>query len=416
MTESIPAKNHWYSPTADVIRTGFKQFKGFIKGQKSGREKGRSNSQPNERPVSAAPSLKQTTPEHTSTPRSDPTQLDAPAPASLSDDVPFPEPTHCLPPVLPLPVQAPLSKSPGAVLGSTDTVLEPDLTNNTVVHNSKPLVTEAHSIKKAIVCTSFKRMVNAEPSDGDIIMVLMGATGVGKTTFINSFDTENYSLAQVGHHDLDAGTKDLGFFKIILGGEDGQKAQNLILVDTPGFDDPTRSDADVLTCIASYLQTTYKQKKYLAGLIYLHRITDIRFDSGGANSMNIFRKLYGNDRYDRLALVTTMWNDVPPGQMPRYEAKEEELKNSTAWGTFLNRANPAMVARFDASNEATKAGAMDVVTSIIRNSLSINDDLKLRLQRELVDQGLKLPRTAAGRAAFSLVETAKFYLKEVTSS
>ncbi|KAF9044080.1 hypothetical protein BJ165DRAFT_1404940 [Panaeolus papilionaceus] len=120
MTESIPARKHWYSPTADVIRTSFKQLKGFIKGKKPGQEKGQSNSQPYERPiVSAAPSLEQNIPEHISTPRSDPTQLDAPAAASRSDEVPSPEPTHCLPQVLPLPVQA-VILSPSLLKGFID--------------------------------------------------------------------------------------------------------------------------------------------------------------------------------------------------------------------------------------------------------------------------------------------------------
>lgn len=31
------------------------------------------------------------------------------------------------------------------------------------------------------------------------------------------------------------------------------KSQRIVMVDTPGFDDTTRSDSDVLTIIASYL-------------------------------------------------------------------------------------------------------------------------------------------------------------------
>ena len=48
------------------------------------------------------------------------------------------------------------------------------------------------------------------------------------------------------------------------------------LIDTPGFDDTTRSDVDILMEVAFFLATTYNNEIKMDGIIYLHRIMDVR--------------------------------------------------------------------------------------------------------------------------------------------
>ena len=69
--------------------------------------------------------------------------------------------------------------------------------------------------------------------------------------FINSFKS-SYSLSEGGHHDLDAGTRDVRIVTVNLK-DTGEK---LVLVDTPGFDDSNRPNSVILTCIANYLEKT----------------------------------------------------------------------------------------------------------------------------------------------------------------
>lgn len=156
----------------------------------------------------------------------------------------------------------------------------------------------------------------------------------------------------------------------------------------------------------------YKEGRLLNGLIYLHRITDIRFDAGASTTLSVFRKLYGVDGYERLALVTTMWNDVRDTRRNEYEMKENELK-TIHWGTFLQRqANEAaLVARFDSTSSlAAKETALGIITELLKQSIN-RPELRTQLQRELVDKNISLPRTEAGKAVFTLAETAKFYLQ-----
>jgi predicted GTPase len=48
------------------------------------------------------------------------------------------------------------------------------------------------------------------------------------------------------------GTQDIEKVDCIVGG------QNVTLVDTPGFDDSKRSDTEILSLIAQWLQTSYR--------------------------------------------------------------------------------------------------------------------------------------------------------------
>ena len=45
------------------------------------------------------------------------------------------------------------------------------------------------------------------------------------------------------------------------------------LIDSPGFDDGTLNDAEVLSKIVTYVNTIYKLKHRIAGFLYLHDIT-----------------------------------------------------------------------------------------------------------------------------------------------
>jgi hypothetical protein len=54
--------------------------------------------------------------------------------------------------------------------------------------------------------------------------------------------------------------------------------QDVILADTPGFDDIGVSDTEILTRIADWIKDIYDEGSLLSGIIYLHRISDPRMD------------------------------------------------------------------------------------------------------------------------------------------
>ena len=116
------------------------------------------------------------------------------------------------------------------------------------------------------------------------------------------------------------------------------------LIDIPGFDDTSKSDADILKIISAFLATTYvhtyvhsfsilwielvdryKRESRLSGIIYLHSISDKRFTGVAGRNFNIFRKLCGDAALANVVLVTNMWGEVSPEVG---EARESELSGN----------------------------------------------------------------------------------------
>lgn len=87
--------------------------------------------------------------------------------------------------------------------------------------------------------------------------------------------------------------------------------QNIWLIDTPGFDDTSKANAKVLREIASSMCTFWDDKCLsIGGLIYVHRITDIRMSGSSLKSIRIFEALCGEGCFDAVTVVTTMWDDL----------------------------------------------------------------------------------------------------------
>jgi len=68
----------------------------------------------------------------------------------------------------------------------------------------------------------------------------------------------------------------------------------LVLVDTPGFDDTNKSDLEILQMISNWLQNVYEKRIKLAGIIYLHRITDNRMAGTPHRNLRMFGQLCGD--------------------------------------------------------------------------------------------------------------------------
>lgn len=82
--------------------------------------------------------------------------------------------------------------------------------------------------------------------------------------------------------------------------------RTVYLIDTPGFDDTNRSDTQVLTEIATWLGDSYRSKVLLHGIIYLHRITDVRMSGSARRNLLMFKHLCGDEYLKKVILVTTM--------------------------------------------------------------------------------------------------------------
>lgn len=116
----------------------------------------------------------------------------------------------------------------------------------------------------------------------------------------------------------------------------GRKGRNVILIDTPGFDDEKLPEIEVLDSIGKYLQSN-TQLRILA-VIYMHRITDKRVTRTSRLSLDMFQAFCGQHFYQNVILVTTMWGVVPENIVPQLVQREAELNDSNVfWGDMKRK-------------------------------------------------------------------------------
>lgn len=173
---------------------------------------------------------------------------------------------------------------------------------------------------------------------------------------------------------------------------DGTK---LFLVDTPGFDDTYKPDTDILKEIANWLATAYEDKIQLAGIVYLHRILDVRLGGAAMKNLRMFRALCGETSLEAVVLATTRWEKVDEDEG---SDREQQLKtNSQMWQRMIQYGSKVM--RQD--NDAVSANA------ILQYLIKRRKPVTLDIQRELVDNKKDLNETSAGQELHAELERQK---------
>ncbi|KAG8767628.1 hypothetical protein FRC12_006136 [Ceratobasidium sp. 428] len=219
------------------------------------------------------------------------------------------------------------------------------------------------------------RAMSPRPTEEMSFIAMYGGTGVGKSTFVN--DATGRNDMPVGH-DLHSCTQTVAASQpFVLDG------QNVVLFDTPGFDDTTMSDADTLKRIAEFLETMYRKGMKLKGLVYLHRITDVRMMGASARTFRLLRSLCGTESLSNVVIVTNMWSDPPTEDELM---REIQLKNDFFKSAIENGAQ--MMRRL----EPGKQTAHDILRALIPKQAKT-----LQLPRELVEEGKTLQETEAGK-------------------
>ena len=133
------------------------------------------------------------------------------------------------------------------------------------------------------------------------------------------------------------------------------------------------------------LLTNYRYKKNttLAGVIYMHRISDNRMSGTSKRNFRMFRELCGDDALKNVIIATTMWGKVGKEEG---ENRERELRDRFFKDAFEKGAK--MVRHI---HPAHFNSADDILRLIIANH-----PVPLLIQQELVDQKKQLAESAAG--------------------
>ncbi|CZR55811.1 uncharacterized protein PAC_05699 [Phialocephala subalpina] len=211
------------------------------------------------------------------------------------------------------------------------------------------------------------------PSNEGMVLV-MGVTGAGKSYFVNKLKEGS----TVEGATLTSCTSVCQIVETYVGDT------KVAVVDCPGFDDTKRSDTEILSVISELVTAQYHMGMKLWGIVFLHRITDVRFQGSTQNVLSLFQQLVGDDALSNVVLVTTQWGRVTHVDMPDAINREQQLRDEY-WREMLDK--NSMTRRFDDS----RASAEGIIALLIGR-----DNVVLRLQKELVDEKKALGKTAAG--------------------
>ncbi|KAJ3484478.1 hypothetical protein NLI96_g5624 [Meripilus lineatus] len=238
-----------------------------------------------------------------------------------------------------------------------------------------------------------------------VYIAVLGATGAGKTTvrkyakspnfgrvhdsrhgeqFINTASNSNLSVGT----QLNSCTDQIQYSEPFL--LDGRI---VTLVDTPGFDDTSKSDAEILNIVCKYFLSEYQKGHYLTAVIYLHRISDNRMSGSALRNFHFFEQLCGNDAIKNSAIVTNMWGNVDPATA---KSREEELRTQP---DFFRGAIEAG-AKFLHHKHNTQESAHAILSKLITNT-----PVALGIQRELLDERKSIALTTAGHTLLGELAT-----------
>ncbi|PVF99683.1 hypothetical protein CPB86DRAFT_283735 [Serendipita vermifera] len=203
----------------------------------------------------------------------------------------------------------------------------------------------------------------------------MGPTGTGKSTFIN---LASGSIQETSNGLRSCTTKVASTKPFLVNG------RQVVLLDTPGFDDTSKGDIDILEEIADYMAKTYRNQQLLNGILYFHSIADRRIGGIAVRNMRLFRGLCGDDPLKSVVIVTNMWGLVNPdlGANREVELMTEDafFKPALKHGTRFVR------------HLGTRESTHKIIRSLI-DEKPVRE--KLAIQIEMVDDRLRLAQTSA---------------------
>jgi hypothetical protein len=205
----------------------------------------------------------------------------------------------------------------------------------------------------------------------------MGPPGSGKTTFLEiAAGTKVVGRASSEHPNTG-----ISAFRLSV---PTFPDSNIVLVNTPAFNDTGKPDIEILRIISGWLNHTYRRGIQISGLIYFHRISDATMEGTPLRNWRAFEKICG-DRFSKVVLATTMWGNVVDDVGGR---REQQL------GDFwkANIARGWSMQRF----LRDRSSAADVLTPILEHVTK----RPLQLQKEISDFHLSLVQTSVARVLF----------------
>ncbi|KAF9037027.1 hypothetical protein BJ165DRAFT_573022 [Panaeolus papilionaceus] len=195
------------------------------------------------------------------------------------------------------------------------------------------------------------------------IYILMGPTGSGKSTFIESLVPDQH--LNISKDSLESVTQHVNCYQVVhLGVQPDYDDDDrlIILMDTPGFLDPRLSEDRITKMVTESLEA-FRQNSSgcIVHILYFQPITDIRIGGSKRDAVKILQAYVKLYNAGNITVITTMWNNISnPKQLEDATRRLGTLKNEI----YASSDNLKIeVAKFDTSQAST--------LSLLDESLSI---------------------------------------------
>ncbi|KAK4198999.1 hypothetical protein QBC40DRAFT_88013 [Triangularia verruculosa] len=204
------------------------------------------------------------------------------------------------------------------------------------------------------------------------MIFIMGLSGSGKSRFVNLLQRDSVREGA----GLESETQECQIVQLCLGNK------LVSVVDTPGFGDSQRTDAEILAIISDFLILQHTAGFKLCGVIWLHGIEQQRMRLSDEQALIMFQDICGKEGLSSVTLLTTKWDTLHD---ERTGAMRERTLRRKYWKDMVN--SGATAQRFDGSQGMAKA----IIRRIMRN-----DGVVLQIQKDSMEKGKRLRDTAAG--------------------
>ncbi|KAF5321471.1 hypothetical protein D9619_000407 [Psilocybe cf. subviscida] len=179
------------------------------------------------------------------------------------------------------------------------------------------------------------------------------------------------------------------------------------IVDTPGFDDTSADDSEILKRVADWLAESYGVGAKLAGVIYLQDICQRRVTGATKRNFDVFDRLCGGDACNSVVLGTTQWTRVPTSEREMAGARETELQDNF-WKVMIGKGST--IQRVD--DKDTNTSPWDLIATILFKGASPT----LLIQKELIEMEKSLPQTEAASVLRGRIDDLIKSLKKARAS
>ncbi|KAF9031142.1 hypothetical protein BJ165DRAFT_1535476 [Panaeolus papilionaceus] len=200
--------------------------------------------------------------------------------------------------------------------------------------------------------------------------LLMGPTGAGKSTFIESLSPDH--KLEISKDSLESVTQEVVCYRVVsltyLGG-------NVILVDTPGFLDTKMSESQITKMIIVTLDNLHQSAARVdVCLLYFQPITDIRMGGSKRGAVKLLRAFAESFGAIGITVATTMWNHIPsPMKMEDANNRLSDLENEIF---VASDTLPIYVTKFEFSHDS----ALSILDTRIGGWIHNNKSQKIDLQ------------------------------------